>query len=64
MDKGTLWLYGSVLKVLPTLIPKLIPIWFKNCQRQKRLPFLDFEPLLDRTLLDLRQEYDLLELVA
>jgi hypothetical protein len=46
-DKGTLWLYGSVLKVLPTLIPKLIPIWFKNRQRQKRLPFLDFEPLIE-----------------
>jgi hypothetical protein len=62
-EKGVLWLYGAVLKVLPPLIPKLIPIWFKNRHRQKRLPFLDFESLLDRTLLDIRQEYDLLELV-
>jgi hypothetical protein len=63
-DKGTVWLFSSIAKVLPLLIPKLIPIWFKNRQRHKRLPFLEFEPLLDRTLLDIRQEYDLLELVG
>ncbi|MFM2304300.1 MAG: hypothetical protein RLZZ135_1710 [Cyanobacteriota bacterium] len=63
-EKGALWLYKSVLKVLPLLIPKLIPIWLKNRQRQKRLPYLNFAPLLDRTLLDIRQEYDLLELVG
>jgi hypothetical protein len=62
-EKGTLWLYGAVLRVLPPLIPILIPIWFKNRQRHQRLTFLDFEPLLDLTLLDIRQEYDLLELV-
>lgn len=62
-EKGTLWLVGAVLKVLPLLIPRLIPIWLKNRHRHKRLPFLDFEPLLDRSLLDIRQEYDLLELI-
>jgi hypothetical protein len=63
-DKGTVWLFSSIAKVLPLLIPKLIPIWFKNRHRQQRLPFLEFEPLLDRSLLDIRQEYDLLELVG
>lgn len=63
-EKGTLWLYGSVLGVLPKLIPALIPIWFKTRDRHKLLPFLEFEPLLDRTLLDIRREYDLLELLG
>jgi hypothetical protein len=62
-DKGVFWLYGSVLKVLPALIPALIPIWFKTRKRQKLVPFLEFEPLLDRSLLDIRQEFDLLEFI-
>jgi hypothetical protein len=62
-EKGVLWLYGAVLRVLPTLIPALIPIWFKTRNRQKLLPFLEFEPLLYRTLLDIRQEYDLLPFI-
>jgi hypothetical protein len=62
-EKGGLWLYGAVLKVLPTLIPALIPIWFKTRNRQKLLPFLEFEPLLDRSLLQIRQEFDLLQFI-
>lgn len=63
-EKGVLWLYGEVLKVLPGLIPTLIPIWFKTRNRQKLLPFLEFEPLLDRTLIEIRQEFDLLQLIC
>jgi hypothetical protein len=62
-EKGVLWLYGAVLKVLPTLLPALIPIWFKTRKRQKLVPFLGFEPLLDLTLLDIRQEFDLLQFI-
>jgi hypothetical protein len=62
-EKGVLWLYGEVLRVLPVLIPELIQIWFKARSRKKRLPFLAFEPLLDRTLLDIRQEFDLLRII-
>jgi hypothetical protein len=62
-EKGVLWLYGAVLRVLPTLIPTLIPIWFRTRKRQKLLPFLEFEPLLDRSLLDIRQEFDLLQFI-
>jgi hypothetical protein len=62
-EKSVLWLYGSVLRVLPSLIPALIPIWFKTRKRQKLLPFLAFEPLLDRTLLDIRQEFNLLQFI-
>jgi hypothetical protein len=62
-EKGVLWLYVSVLRVLPKLIPALIPIWFKTRKRQKLVPFLEFEPLLDRSLLDIRQEFDLLQFI-
>ena len=62
-DKGVLWLYGAFLRVLPSLIPALIPIWFKTRKRRKLLPFLEFEPLLDRSLLDIRQEFDLLQFI-
>lgn len=62
-EKGVLWLYGAVLRVLPLLIPALIPLWFKTRKRQKRVPFLEFEPLLDRSLLDIRQEFDLLQFI-
>lgn len=62
-EKGVLWLYKSVLRVLPALIPALIPIWFKTRKRQKLVPFLGFEPLLDRSLLDIRQEFDLLQFI-
>ncbi|MBP0018307.1 MAG: hypothetical protein J7647_12265 [Cyanobacteria bacterium SBLK] len=63
-EKGKFWLYGSILRVIPALIPTLIQMWFKTRHWQKRLPFLEFEPLLDRSLLDIRQEFDLLRLFA
>ncbi|PSN14006.1 hypothetical protein C7293_13520 [filamentous cyanobacterium CCT1] len=62
-EKGALWLYGEILRVIPPLIPELVRIWFKTRDRQKRLPFLDSQPLLDRSLRSIRQEYDLLPLI-
>ncbi len=62
-EKGALWLYGAVLRVLPALIPEIISIWFKTRNRQNRVPFLEFEPLLDRSLLDIRQAFDLLKFI-
>jgi hypothetical protein len=62
-EKGVLWLYGVIFKVLPSLIPEIITIWFKTRQHRKRIPFLEFEPLLDRSLLDIRQEFDLLQFI-
>ena len=62
-EKGALWLYGAVLRALPLLIPVLLSIWFKTRHRNQRVPFLNFQPLLDRSLLDIRQEFDLLPLI-
>jgi hypothetical protein len=61
--KGMLWLYISILRVLVPLVPKLISIWFKTRDRQKRVPFLNFQSLLDRSLLDIRQEFNLLAII-
>lgn len=62
-EKGVLWLYGEVLKVLPPLIPELVSIWFKTRNREKKVPFLEFHSLLDRSLLEIRQEFDLLPFI-
>lgn len=62
-EKGVLWLYGAILKVLPGVILELIPIWFRTRNRRKLLPFLEFESLLDRSLLDIRQEFELLSFI-
>lgn len=62
-EKGALWLYGAILRVLPGVILALIPIWCKTRKREKLLPFLEFEPLLNRSLLDIRQEFDLLPFI-
>ncbi|MDX2272181.1 MAG: hypothetical protein NW237_09575 [Cyanobacteriota bacterium] len=62
-EKGVFWLSGAVLKVLPPLMPELISIWLRTRQRHHRVPFLEFEPLLDRSLLEIRQEFDLLPFI-
>jgi len=63
-DKGTLWLYAEIIRVLPKLIPALILIWFKSRNHQRRLPFPEFEALLDRPLLEIRQEFNLLRFIG
>lgn len=60
---GVLWLYSSILVVIPQVLPELISIWFKTRQRQRYVPFLNFEPLLERSLLDIRTEFDILPFI-
>lgn len=62
-EHGVIWLYASIFFVLPQLLPELISMWRQSRQRQRFVPFLDFEPLLDRSLLEIRQEFDLLPLI-
>jgi len=38
-------------------------MWFKTRHRQLEVPFLDFESLLGRSLLDIRQEFDILSFI-
>lgn len=60
---GVLWLCSSILLVLPKLLPELITVLWKNRHRQSYVPFLNFQPLLERSLLQIRQEFDLLQLI-
>jgi hypothetical protein len=60
---GVLWLYSSIFLTLPQLLPELTQIWLKNRQRKSYVPFLNFAPLLERSLLDIRQEFNLLTLI-
>ncbi|AGY60112.1 hypothetical protein GKIL_3866 [Gloeobacter kilaueensis JS1] len=63
-EHGSLWLYSSMLLVLPKLVPELIRLWWRNRGRGRFVPFLAFEPLLDRSLVEIRREFDLLPLMA
>ncbi|MEM8675363.1 MAG: hypothetical protein AAGF83_16035 [Cyanobacteria bacterium P01_G01_bin.67] len=56
---GVLWLYSSILLVLPRLLPEVIFIWFKTRGIRKYYPFLNYDSLLNRPLLEIRQDFDL-----
>lgn len=60
---GVLWLYSSILFVLPRLLPEIITIWFKTRSKRTYYPFLDYESLLNCSLLEIRQDFDLLPLI-
>lgn len=60
---GLLWLYSSIFVVLPRLLPEIVVMWFKARGTRKYYPFFDFEPLLDRSLWEIRQEFNLLPLL-
>ncbi len=60
---GLLWLYSSILLVLPRLLPEVLTIWFKTRSTRKYYPFLDYEPLLNCSLLEIRQDFDLLPFI-
>lgn len=62
-EHGVLWLYASIVIVLPRLLPEVVKIWFKTRGSRKYYPFLDYEPLLNRSLLEIRQEFGLLTLL-
>ena len=61
--RGTIWLYRSILFTVPQLLPELVVMWFKTRKRQRFVPFLNFEPLLDCSLLEIRQEFELLSFI-
>ncbi|WP_088242641.1 hypothetical protein [Calothrix rhizosoleniae] len=60
---GVLWLYTSILFVLPRLLPEILTIWFKTRGTRKYYPFLDYKSLLNCSLLEIRQEFDLLPFI-
>lgn len=62
-ERGALWLYTSIIFVVLQLLPQTISLWFKTRHRQRSVPFMAFEPLLDRPLLEIRQDFDLLPLM-
>ena len=60
---GFLWLYSSIIFVLPQLLPEVLTMWLKTRGKRKYYPFLDCEPLLNCSLLKIRQDFDLLPLI-
>ncbi|WP_414545525.1 hypothetical protein [Nostoc sp. CCY0012] len=62
-ERGVLWLYSSITWVLPQLLPELTMIWLKTRSSRNYYPFLNYEQLLDVSLLELRQKFDLLPFI-
>ncbi|MBF2028150.1 MAG: hypothetical protein IGS48_15525 [Oscillatoriales cyanobacterium C42_A2020_001] len=60
---GVIWLCSSILFVLPRLLLELINIWLKSREPRNYYPFLNYEPLMPRSRLDIRQEFDWLPLL-
>ncbi|MDZ8240937.1 MAG: hypothetical protein RMZ69_27900 [Nostoc sp. ChiQUE01a] len=56
---GVIQLYSSIFFELMRLVPELISMWLKTRNHKTFVPFLNFEPMLDRSLLEIRQEFDL-----
>ncbi len=59
--QGLLWLYNSILAVLPRLLPKIVLIWIKNRSRKQYWPYFDYEALFEPSLLEIRREFDILQ---
>lgn len=62
-ERGMLWLYTSIIFMVLQLLPELSFLWLKTRDRRRSVPFMEFEPLLDRPLLEIRQDFDLLPLM-
>ncbi|MBD2777231.1 hypothetical protein [Iningainema tapete] len=60
---GVIWLYRSILFESVRLLPELISMWLKTRKHQRFVPFLNFEPMLERSLLEIRQEFDILPFI-
>jgi hypothetical protein len=60
---GVLWLYSSIFWVLPRLLPEIISIWFKTRGDRQYYPFFNYDHLLDVSLFEIRQQFDLLPLI-
>ena len=60
---GAVWLYSSILVVLPQLLPELFSMWIKTRKRESYVPYLNYQPLSERSLLEIRQQFDLLPFI-
>ncbi|MCP6759536.1 MAG: hypothetical protein NHB32_12385 [Fischerella sp. CENA71] len=59
--QGLLWLYSSILAVLPRLLPELVLIWIKNRSRKQYWPYFDYKALFECSLLEIRRKFDILQ---
>ncbi|MBW4667645.1 MAG: hypothetical protein KME60_09460 [Cyanomargarita calcarea GSE-NOS-MK-12-04C] len=52
-----------ILILIFTSQNQTVVMWFKTHETHKYYPFLDYQVLLDKSLLDIRQEFALLALM-
>lgn len=62
-DQSKLSFYSSVAITLLRILPEVLMMWFETRGHQKPWLYFDFEPMLDRSVLEIRQEFDLLRFI-
>lgn len=60
---GIIRLYISIFRALIQLLPESIFLWLKTRDRENFLPFVEFEPLLDRPLGEIRRNFALFSFI-
>lgn len=62
-EQNPLCFYTLVVISLLLVLPEIVVMWFQTRGHQKYWPYYEYEPMLDRSLLDIRQEFNLLEFI-
>lgn len=62
-NQSKLSFYSSVAITLLLVLPEILMMWFETRGHQKLWLYFDFEPLLDRSLIEIRQEFELLRFI-
>ncbi|MGB3193279.1 MAG: hypothetical protein WBB43_28045 [Limnoraphis sp.] len=55
--------YGWAVISLLLVLPEIIVMWFQTRRHQKYWSYYEYEPMLERSLLDIRQEFNLLDFI-
>jgi hypothetical protein len=57
-----IWYSWAVISLL-LVLPEIVVMWFQTRGHQKYWSYYEYEPMLDRSLLDIRQEFSLVDLI-
>lgn len=62
-ERSPLSWYSWVVITLLRVLPEIFMMWFETRDHQKPWLYFDFEPMLDRSLIEIRQEFELLPFI-
>jgi len=62
-EQNALRFYSVSLISLLLVLPEIVVMWFQTRGHQNYWSYYEYEPMLDRSLLDIRQEFNLLDFI-